>query len=58
MSENHTDPQQVPARAPYDHERAEAAVRELDDREDADHQRARDQQRAADVGAGCGADPW
>ena len=29
MSENHTDPQQVPARAPYDHERAEAAVREL-----------------------------
>ena len=29
MSENHTDNQQVPARAPYDQERAEAAVREL-----------------------------
>ena len=29
MSENHIDSQQVPARAPYDHERAEAAVREL-----------------------------
>ncbi|MBK4137754.1 GTP cyclohydrolase I FolE [Corynebacterium macginleyi] len=29
MSENHTDSQQVPARAPYDQERAEAAVREL-----------------------------
>lgn len=29
MSENHTDNQQVPARAPYDQERTEAAVREL-----------------------------
>ena len=29
MSENHIDSKQVPARAPYDQERAEAAVREL-----------------------------